>query len=556
MLQSLLSLWALIASGVLLAVVGLAGMHLKARPGRRDSEEWVVGALAIALAGYVVFWMGFAVPVLGRVVACALVAGAAWFCIRHRQETLRRLREHGAVLLMGGLVALFYWGLIHLHVTGGWSDSIVARLPSMPADNALPRELADFIDRGNRNRILNTDWLVSDRPPLQSGVALLVMPCLRTAGISFDTVCEAVGLWLQLFWIPALVRLLDSLGLTRGRSLAVAGMVAFTGFFFFNSIYVWPKLDAAAFAVLAFVEMFLVPASEPDEVLRERFRRGGAAAVAAWLLHGGVMFAFLGSAPLVLWAWRRWKLWLLAGATFVAGAAPWLAYQHWYAPPANRLVKWHIGGVVPPDNRTVSQTLRDQYRQVGWKGAWETRRHNLQMLENGLWIFQPGPGPLKDRDRWGANDVAFPTGTASVWWLGLFALPLAVWACWRKGAAGRQALQWQAITVTALLGTVTMWLALMFAPDALFTHQGTYVTQMLLVGLLAGWAMVAHPAIFWVIAALQVGEFAVIWVNPSSYGAVPLNPLGVAGAAIAAAGIVGAALWFSWRKAPAPPPLS
>ena len=51
-------------------------------------------------------------------------------------------------------------------------------------------------------------------------------------------------------------------------------------------------------------------------------------------------------------------------ASFVLLTIPWSGYQHYVDPPGNRLLKWHLAGVVGIDPRGVGETLRDSYSQL------------------------------------------------------------------------------------------------------------------------------------------------------------------------------------------------
>jgi hypothetical protein len=59
---------------------------------------------------------------------------------------------------------------------------------------------------------------------------------------------------------------------------------------------------------------------------------------------------------------------------------PWMAYQRFYDPPGNRLAKYHLAGVTEPDPRSVSQTLADVYRELGFAGTVRNKVENVAFM--------------------------------------------------------------------------------------------------------------------------------------------------------------------------------
>ena len=535
--SSVTAIAGLVAAGVFLFAVGLAGAAI----GNAGRSAWIRGALTVALTGYAVFWAGFFHPAFGCALSWVAVTIAVGAVAWRRTVVWAILRDHWHIVSLMALVALFYGALLNLYPMASWSMAARTRFLEMPGDNEIPRIFADIIRSGDPTRILGGDWLTSDRPPLQTGVALLVLPLLNAIGFDLDTSCAAAGVWLQLLWIPAVDLLLRRLGLSTSRATAAVAMFAFTGFLMFNSIYLWPKLAAAAFVLIAVIEWFL-PASEPASA-RTRFARGGACAACGWLLHGGVMFALAALTPFVFATWRQWRGWLCSAALFAAIAVPWLAYQREYAPPGNRLLKWHIAGDIGPDDLTFSQVLRQRYAAVGWKGAWDARRQNAQMLFSGNWaglkaFYRPASAP--DRKQ---NETFFPLRTGACWWAALVKLPFAVF----RLASGRT----KAPTIPRAHGfalgwwllTLLTWIGLMFFPNQVFTHQGSYTTQLLLLALLASWAMLAHPLAFVVVALVEAIDFFATWAPPNPTVATSLNFAMLVLAIVTAAGVIVLAAW-------------
>ncbi len=113
-----------------------------------------------------------------------------------------------------------------------------------PGDNLIPLFFAEKIYAHQPvSPICCGDWLSSDRPPLQAGIFLLQRP-LRLLG-SVGLQYQLVGTVLQCLWICGVWTLLRALEAPAQRIRQVLGFLIFSGFLFYNSVYVWPKLLAA-----------------------------------------------------------------------------------------------------------------------------------------------------------------------------------------------------------------------------------------------------------------------------------------------------------------------
>ena len=145
-------------------------------------------------------------------------------------------------------------------------------------------------------RPLASDWLSSDRPPLQTGMVLWVYPYTRgTRELLYQTAATI----LQLTFLAGLWAYLEAAKVSR-KAMALALATTFvSGFVILNSFYTWPKLLPVAF-------LFILPAylfTDRFSSVRADWRVGasvGAAAGLAMLCHGGSAFALLGIALTLL----------------------------------------------------------------------------------------------------------------------------------------------------------------------------------------------------------------------------------------------------------------
>src|SRR5262249_10655894 len=95
-------------------------------------------------------------------------------------------------------------------------------------------------------------------------------------------------------------------------------------------------------------------------------------------------FGLLALVPF-LWTRRRTYTWshLVLGATVaIAVYAPWVGFQHFYAPPGDRLLKWHFAGtdIDRPDPRPVLQAIMDSYRSAGPQRMVAAKLANIRLL--------------------------------------------------------------------------------------------------------------------------------------------------------------------------------
>ena len=522
-------LLAFVAQAILLLAMMLALMPGLRALGFSSGLMPFAAAAGVAALGYLAFCCYFTSPLLGRVFSWTVLGGSIvallgpWSARQNHDEFVQAL---GLAFLIG----LSYVALTCLFGSTPFSGLAANRFVlNMPVDNQIPQIFADRLWAGKSPRHLLGDWLSSDRPPLQTGWLLLTRPAIVGLGFDRDTEASMSGIWFQLLWVPALWALFRRLGSGRWATASMIAAMAFTGFQLFYTIYTWPKLGAAALVLGAFIvwqpkQGFTASSSRRD------FAIGGIWAALGWLSHGGVAFSLVGLAPLALfWSWRERQFrhpWLIAAICFIVVSAPWFAYQKLYEPPGNRLMKWHLAGVIPPDSRGFAETLFDSYRQIGWHGALANRWSNLRLQYAGnfgdLLHFKTADDIQSRR-----SEELGLTARIFSWWLpAALILP---WFFWRQRKSpdsffNGAALWW-------LAGWLA-WLALMFLPGSADSHLGTLVTQLLGFALLIWTARSWRRAAFLVLASLQIAEFLGQWVtaSPGTAGTTNFLPVVVAAA--------------------------
>lgn len=493
----------------------------------------LVAAAWVAVGGYATFWVYFLHPTLGKIFSSGLLLLGLIGALRRGKPDDGPGTEAMVAPRLLLVITLGYLALLHFYPSGEEFHALAANrfFAGLPGDNTLPRNVANALFHGEPLRQADADWLSSDRPPLQSGWLLLTWPVTAALGFEERTASGVAGVWLQSLWVLGAYGLLRSLGLARARAAAWLAVMALSGFFVQNTIFAWPKLSAAALACGAFGLWVLRPEGPPRH---GSVALGAMLAALAWLSHGGVAFSFLALVPWVGWRAMRgeWRAWAGAAAVFTVFAAPWFAYQKFYDPPGNRLLKWHLAGVIPKDDRGTWRTIRESYATLTWRQIVAHKQANLVRQFEGDWRAWRDFSVAGSARR--RADEFFLTARALTWWvLGLAALPFAI-------ARGRRRAGWcdQASLAAWILATLVWWCGLMFSGGAAVIHQGSYATMLGLFVLLSVWLEGADRRLIALVAILQFGSLATTWAVPNAVIGGPVNRFALGLALAAGAGLV------------------
>jgi hypothetical protein len=418
----------------------------------------------------------------GAVLEGALLAGAAAVLLRDRAAREAARRPAAWTALAVATAAAVGYALI-LSAAAPLDQAPLAKASlswmPLPADNVLPRLLAWQAETHAPPRPFGGDWLSSDRPPLQAGFAIIADAVERFA--EPDDRYEALASWLQALAFGGLFALARAAGATVRRALAASALCFPVGFFLLNTVFTWPKLLAAAYGLVALAVAWRGGAS------RVRYALAGAACAFAMLAHGGVAFTLpaIAGAALLRDRGRAVVPFAIAAGVFVLISAPWSAYQRFYDPPGDRLVKWHLAGQVAPD--PDEPVLRVLVRAYTAHPAGELARQRFDNVKSVA------------RLQLGRVGEFFFVATA----LGAFVVPVLLALVPWPRERGVTALA--AITLASLL----FWCATKWSGAVI--HEGSYLTMALL--FLAG-ALTATRlrATAWLLAAVQTLAFTIVWL--------------------------------------------
>ena len=499
----------------------LPGFALAAVLSRRRKLECVslliILTATTALLGYFGFWIFLLSKMAGKIYSF-LVYTAAVLAVASQRKRAAWWKEiancYGqpfALLLIGGLIylsLLCLWGDpaaqgVALANTRFFSDS-------RPGDNLIPLIFADRVYAHTPLRpFCCGGWLSSDRPPLQTGIVLLLWP-LRLLG-STALNYQVLASFLQSLWILGVWGLLRVSGLKAIYTQKVVVLLVFSGFCFYNSVYVWPKLFAAALLLLAFSAIVMCfRENSPLRLLPASL--AGFSGGLTLLAHPGSLFSLPAIALAVLWRRRLFPPRALAVMALapIALLLSWTAYQHWIDPPGNRLIKMHLAGVSSIDNRTITRTLMDEYGRMRSSEVAALKWSNLTTIigphpvqlfyfgefEAGQSAVEPSRG-LQREYIWNA------IGLLNLGWFGLCVYLL------RGGCSQLRPFAW---LIAATLCDLVLWAFTLFGPSATYTTHSSYADVLLLAAALGAFLQLGLPRwLALVVLALQVTNLVFLW---------------------------------------------
>lgn len=502
----------LVVFGLAMLLQGVVEHLLKRHSSLPEYSLPIVAWGAVIFVGYIAFWAWWFAPWLGWIVTLAPFLGALIYGIGSRRD-FRAIVWGNAegrlcrITLL--LLVLGYLGILGLWQAKQTPEVLAAErfLAGLPDDNAIPRLFADRLKTDTHPKYLVGDWLSSDRPPLQTGFILLLRPLpaillhINPVALAF-----AVGVLFQMIWVPGLWSVLRAIGASKVETLASVALTGCTGFCLLHSVYTWPKLGAAGL-VMGAVGLLLGGSSAAKT---SRWSIAGGLSALGMLAHGGVAFSLLGLFP-ILWRRRPTAFALICAAVvFLGTMSPWLGYQRFYDPPGNRLVKWHLAGVIPVDTRGTMETLRTSYQEIGWSGTMQHKLANLKAL------FRDGPWKIlswswdKAIDRQAEEFFNFFRGLGLGSWILLF------WFVMRLRAKGAIAELQSGSTFLALWSglTLAVWVLLMFGPATTIIHQGSLVPLLVLFAFPLVTVYRWSPSAYAVIAVVQLSFFFTTWSAP------------------------------------------
>jgi hypothetical protein len=502
-----------------------------------------VAACSSGLYAYFMLWVWMASPSAGFIVGIVGLATLLWLAIRSSTTPANTFR------LTFWSPAFFIWLFYSLFIlsvglaTGDFHKPLSVASErfthALPIDNQLPYIFAKQVAEGNITSPMIAGWLGSDRPPLQSAYFL----GSGTARLGNSALhYQIVGVLLQCLWVVGLFALLKARRINTKITALVLAVSMFCGLSVVHGFYVWPKLLPVLFLVIVFDVAFRSRTFTHKKLAASIL---GLSAGLAMLCHGGSVFPLigLGLALLILRKSPTIPMVLVSASLFLALSATWSAYQKFADPPGDRLMKWHLAGVIAIDDRPFLQTLKDSYGRLKPHHIVRLKYSNFQTMTGNPsgWIPQTllsSIGQINDDSMGYLRAEQFfgvlpSLGLLSV---GLFALPFPR----RPGTTNESELSSQFLIVALL--SIASWGLLLFGPRYTVVHAGSLANILFLYAgitlLTASRSMLGGAGL----VALSISSFGFIYLSTGwSRGAEPTDS-GLILAAVASLGIVAASL--------------
>jgi hypothetical protein len=192
---------------------------------------------------------------------------------------------------------------------------------------------------------------------------------------------------------------------------------------------------------------------------------------------------------------------LAAGAgLIVLFVAPWVAYQKFYDPPGNRLLKMHLAGVGPIDSRSTWQAVKDTYRSVGLEKMASYKWANVAALI--------GPHPFlagrSEASRTAQREYIWNAlGVVNAGWAALLLV------AFRKTSP---ALPHSGLLIGMAALNLLVWCLVLIGPAYTLTEHGSYADILLLTIGLLGVVLCLPRAVVLGLFAIQIVNLFAVWV--------------------------------------------
>jgi hypothetical protein len=387
-----------------------------------------------------------------------------------------------------------------------------------PGDNALPYDFAINVAKGQPTAML-ADWHLTDRPPLQVGMALGADLLAAGSGYTLQVYTSAATFY-QLSWIGALFGLLVMMRVRLKNIITIIGVIGLSSFVFINSIFVWPKFYSASLVILGITMLFLA-----DKRINSRYLPVAMAAISLGMLaHMGVVFTAIGVAIVFAAYYFKNFGFNLRSKDFIYLAmscllallllGPWFIYKQ-KVEPIDFLTKYQLAGVTDAsDTRGTFKTIVDEYHELSFPTWLDDKGKNLLTLVNPFGTYvavrNPGESNLAYFARF-IEQANFYILIASVGVLNMGWLAL-IKKRWREQTSRGEVLTWAACGVGLLF-----WVLAMIVPEATINHQGSYAANLLIMVLLGVFVTRINHKWLLLLLGVQSTMFAFVWLISPNY---------------------------------------
>lgn len=291
----------LVTPGVLACVPWLRRKALK------PSYVPLIGFGVIALGGYLFFWVFLASHAIGKLLSFgALILLVLVYLDPFLRKVLFAVLSARDILipyLLIFVIGLFYTAVAYI----GYFDANVCAhdnvsfirdrlLPTASPDYLIQRIWVDklFAHASPWNIVLDPDLsrtTLADRPPVLAGIALMFFTAVPQALEHYYFM--AITTVASLSWIAAIWVIAREVKLSSARSVLFVLALSQTFYFYYSSIFTWPKALSGALFIGAFCMLALGPLLSSRRASGTEIVIGSAFAGLSILTHNSTMLLLL-----------------------------------------------------------------------------------------------------------------------------------------------------------------------------------------------------------------------------------------------------------------------
>lgn len=383
----------------------------------------------------------------------------------------------------------------------------------LPSDNSLGFIFSQNILK-NEDEKQFIDWNMADRPPLQIAATLPLLSVQEhspqyTKYFSY----HIFSVFLQLSWIGAFWGMFMLLKAKTKYIIWLLVGFGSTGFFFLNSVFVWPKLLAAS---LVFTGIVIFLGKKKGKINFEYLPFSALVIALGLLSHTAVIFTILPFGLLLGYRMFRskkinYKYLAAACATGLLLLLPWYYYKG-NTTSSDRLLKWHFAGVISAeDKRGTAQTIKDEYSKISFSQWSESKKENVVALIDGSYSGEANCAINKEGI---LNKCVFLEWRNLTFFSTFFAFEVFVvgfiFVAYQFFKKRADQIDKDILLITG--GSFVVWVLVMFLPGSTIVHQGSYATMMLIFLLLAKSMLRLKTPVVATLASLQILVFYIVWV--------------------------------------------
>lgn len=357
-----------------------------------------------ALCGYLFFWVFLLNHVAGKLLSFGAVIV---LLIVYLDPFLRKVivsilssRDVFIPIVLTFVIGIFYTSVAYI----GYFDSnscahenfffIRDRLTPYSPDYLIQRIWVDklFANASPWNIVLDPDMArttVGDRPPVMGGIALIFFTWIpRALDHFYFMVITTIA---STSWIAAIWVVCREAKLSAARSILLVVTLSQTFYFYFSSVFTWPKALSGSLFIGAFVLLALRPRLSSQRAPTRQFILGSVFAGLSFLTHNSTMLLLLPMGLLLLSPklFPGIRTVILGAFTFALITFPYVAVKSINEPSVSNLTKYTLtvpesAPVEPEENKHLStlEAVKRAYSAISFREVVDNKLHNISSIFN------------------------------------------------------------------------------------------------------------------------------------------------------------------------------